>query len=271
LTKRGFKNTNAPARKKLCGLIIFKKTELSAHMEIRLKGIVVIAGNYGSGKTEVAVNLAVHHKRAGRDVRIADLDLVNPYFRTREVQKPLSRLGIDVILPPGKYMHADLPILSPEVAGAIGQNAGLTLLDVGGDDVGATVLSALADAMRGKDIQMIQVVNPYRPFTETIEGCTRIREEIEVASRLKVTGYIGNANLIDETTAADIHKGYTFMEELSAFSRLPVFCITAPERLVPDLDQRRFNCPILPIRRLLVPPWKHRPGLKQCAGPLFNC
>jgi len=80
-------------------------------LALDLEGIIVIVGNYGSGKTEVAVNLAIHRRRAGCEVRVADLDLVNPYFRTREARRPLADLGIEVVLPPERYLHADLPIL----------------------------------------------------------------------------------------------------------------------------------------------------------------
>ncbi|MBW1822913.1 MAG: cobalamin biosynthesis protein CbiA, partial [Deltaproteobacteria bacterium] len=131
-------------------------------MEIDLQGIVVIVGNYGSGKTEVSINLAVNKKRAGVDVSIADLDLVNPYFRTREARSQLSMLGIDMALPPNEYLQADLPILSPVVAGLIRNPVELTIIDAGGDDAGATVLAALADAFKGKSFQMLQVVNPMR-------------------------------------------------------------------------------------------------------------
>ncbi|MCK5485077.1 MAG: cobalamin biosynthesis protein CbiA, partial [Desulfobacterales bacterium] len=147
-------------------------------MEINLTGIVVVVGSYGSGKTEVSINLAVHRKRAGVDVRIADLDLVNPYFRTREAKGPLSEMGIEVVLPPDQYLHADLPILSPLVAGMIRQPAELTLLDVGGDDAGATILATLEDAFKNRLIRVLQVVNPLRPFTETFEGCLKVRKEI---------------------------------------------------------------------------------------------
>ena len=168
-------------------------------MEISLNGIVVIVGNFGSGKTEVAINLAVNRKRSGLDVRIADLDLVNPYFRTREARKALEALGITVVLPPQEYMQADLPILSPTIAGMIRQPDGLTLLDAGGDDAGAMVLAALGDAFSGIDVHMLQVVNPLRPQTATIEGCLKIKDEIEAAAKLTIKGLIGNANLIDET------------------------------------------------------------------------
>lgn len=224
-------------------------------MDFNLKGIVFIVGNYGSGKTEVCINLAVDQKLKNTDVRIADLDLVNPYFRTREARDVLSRLGVEVVLPPEKYMQADLPILTPAVAGMIQKPSELTLLDVGGDDVGATVLAALGDPLKGKDVQMLQVVNPYRPYTETVNGCLSIRSEIEAASKLSVTGLVGNANLIEDTTAEDIYNGYAFMKKLSDKSNLPLLFITAPENLSSDIDTDKFSCPLLTIRRQLVPPW----------------
>ncbi len=236
-------------------------------MEIDLKGIVIIVGNYGSGKTEVSINLAVHRKRAGVDVRIVDLDLVNPYFRTREARDPLANLGIDVVLPPEQYLKADLPILSPLVAGIIRQPGELTLLDVGGDDVGATVLATLEDNFKDKALRVLQVVNPLRPFTETIEGCLKIRDAIEHASRLTIDGLIGNANLIDETTPDHIHNGYEFVKTLSQRSGLPLAFITIARQLLTAMDLGRFSCPVLTIERQLVPPWqkpfefaKHNPS-----------
>ena len=225
-------------------------------MKIELKGVVVIVGNYGSGKTEVAISLAVYHKRAGIDVRIADLDIVNPYFRTREAKGPLSDLGIDVVLPPTEYLQADLPILSPEVAGSIRQPGELTLLDVGGDDVGATILAALEHEFKAISPRVLQVINPLRPFTESHEGCLKIRDAIESASKLTVSGLIGNANLIDETDLDHIYDGYRFVSELSEVSGLPLELITAGRALMSSLDLDRFACPVLPIDRQLVPPWQ---------------
>jgi hypothetical protein len=224
--------------------------------EIDLTGIVILVGNYGSGKTEVSINLAVHRKRAGIEVRIADLDLVNPYFRTREAKDPLADLGIEVVLPPEQYLRADLPILSPLVAGMIRQPSELTLLDVGGNDVGATVLATLEDEFKGKSLSVLQVVNPFRPFTETVEGCLKIRAEIEQASRLTIDGIIGNANLIDQTTPDHIYTGYDFVKTLSEHSGLPLEFITIARELWPAIDIRRFACSVLPIERQLVPPWQ---------------
>lgn len=225
-------------------------------MEIDLTGIVIIVGNYGSGKTEVSVNLAMERKQAGIEVRLADLDLVNPYFRTREAVRVLNQMDIDVVLPPSQYHQADLPILSPAVAGMIRQPSQLTLIDAGGDDVGATVLAALADSFKGQEPQVLQVVNPLRPFTENIKGCLKIQREIETASKLAVTGLIGNANLIDETSLEDINKGHDFLIQLSTACGLPLKFITAPVDLITEIDLNRISCPVLSIKRQLVPPWK---------------
>jgi hypothetical protein len=228
-----------------------------------IKGIVVIVGNFGSGKTEVSINLAVNQRRAGVDVKIADLDLVNPYFRTREARKSLSMLGIEVVVPEEKYLQADLPILSPVISGLIRRPSELTLIDVGGNDVGATVLAALADSFRNKQVHMLQVVNPLRPFTNTIESCMKIRNDIERASKMAITGIIGNANLIDETSVDDIYNGYDFVKALAIESRLPLKFITASVELLSEIDMGRFSCPVLTIERQLVPPWKKAVDLKR--------
>ena len=226
-------------------------------MAINITGIVIICGNYGSGKTETAVNLASARKKDGIDVKIADLDLVNPYFRAREARIPLEAMGIEVVLPDKKYMYADLPILTPAVAGIIQQPAELTILDSGGDDAGVTVLAALADHLSQKQVQLLQVINPFRPFTSDVKGCIRIKEEIENSSKIKVTGLVSNANLIDETTPEHVYKGYDFLREVSETTGLEVTFITAAAHLIPELEMDRFSCPVLEINRQLNLPWRN--------------
>ncbi|MGD8369457.1 MAG: cobalamin biosynthesis protein CbiA [Desulfobacterales bacterium] len=239
-------------------------------MEIRLDGIVIIVGNYGSGKTEIAVNLAVHRKRAGVDVRVADLDLVNPYFRTREARAQLAAAGIETVLPEEKYLNADLPILSPRVAGLIRNPAELTILDVGGNDVGATVLSALADALNHSRFSMLQVINPYRPFTDTVQGCLKIREEIEAASRQSISGLVANPHLLTETVAEDVRRGISFVRDLSEKTGLPLEFATAPVHLAPEIEDGGLGLPLLPIRRQLVPPWEQVVRLPGIASRLVE-
>jgi len=226
------------------------------HLEIDLHGIVVVVGNYGSGKTEVSINLAVERKKAGLSVRIGDLDLVNPYFRTREARGALTEAGIEVVLPPEQYLHADLPLLTPDIAAMIRDPGDLAILDVGGEDAGATVLAALADAFKGKKVHTLQVINHLRPGTSTLAGCRKTREKIEKASRMPITGLIGNSNLIDETGPEEIESGYEFVQTFAADSGLPLKFITVPRELLTDVERRLFACPVLPIARQLVPPWK---------------
>lgn len=224
---------------------------------LNLSGIIVIVGNYGSGKTEVAINLAADHKRKGLSVRLADLDLVNPYFRTREARQALADLAIDIVLPPLNLLQADLPILTPGVAGLIRQQQEMAILDVGGDSVGATVLSALAEAFAQavQPVQMVQVVNPFRPTTQSVDRCLKLRATIEAAARLPVAGWIGNAHMLAETTADHIRQGYALMTDLAHTSGLPLLCMAVVEHLLPGLHDT-IKCPILPIRRQLVPPWE---------------
>ncbi len=226
-------------------------------MPIRLSGIVIIVGNYGSGKTEVAINLAVQRKKNGLRVRVADLDLVNPYFRTREARQTLEALDIDLVLPADPYLQADLPILVPQVAGMIRNPGDLDILDMGGDDVGATVLAALADAFRplGDGVHVLQVVNPFRPNTDTVARCLKMRRAIEAGARMAVTGWVGNANLIEETTAEHVNSGMEFMGRLEAESDLPVEFVTVPQPILEQMDTAGSPWPVLPIHRQLVPPW----------------
>jgi hypothetical protein len=227
-------------------------------LEIRLAGLVIIVGNYGSGKTEVAVNLAFHHKQLGMHVQVADLDLVNPYFRAREARKAMENLGIGVILPPEQLMQADLPILMPQVAGLIGGPGDLAILDVGGDDVGATVLAALQHAFRRMEapVTMMQVINPFRPSTESIDGCIRMRRAIEDKARMQVGKWIGNAHMLEDTSLEHFRHGRDFMRDLQEASGLGVEFVTAPQQLLPLIDAEQTDWPVLPIHRQLVPPWK---------------
>jgi hypothetical protein len=223
-----------------------------------LSGIVIIVGNYGSGKTEVAVNLAIHQHQMGISVRIADLDLVNPYFRTRETRNTLTAMGIDVIVPPEHLMQADLPILMPQVAGALKAPGELTIIDVGGDDVGATVLSSLANIFTDspQSTLLLQVINPFRPHTRSVKGCLKMCRAIEARARMSVDKWVGNAHLLDETTIEHVYQGDAFMASLSEAGDPTVEFITAPYQLIDQLDSARLRWPVLPIHRQLVPPWK---------------
>lgn len=224
-------------------------------MKITDKDIVLFTGNYGSGKTEIAVNFSMGLARGGDRVSIADLDLVNPYFRCREARQPLEELGVKVVAPGGAYQSADLPILLPELRGLITRPSGIAVLDVGGDNVGATVLASLADVFSRTEYEMFFVVNQKRPFTGTVEGLIKILREVEQASKLSVTALAGNTHLIEETTAETVIAGAEFTAEAGRELGLPVKFIGVMEHLLPEVEGKLDGIPIVPMTRLLLPPW----------------
>jgi hypothetical protein len=219
--------------------------------------LVLIVGNYGSGKTEVAVNLAIRLSER-QSVSIADLDIVNPYFRCREARGEMERFGIRVINPEGDYQAADLPIILPEIRGAVLQGEGTLIFDVGGDDVGARVLSSLADVLASTPCSVLQVLNAKRPFTGTVAGCVKIRTEIETASRLRITGLISNTHLLEETDIPTILEGLQLARDVQDATGVPLAFVTASEHLRGKFAPRQADCPVLWIQRRMLPPWKLR-------------
>jgi hypothetical protein len=179
--------------------------------------LIMVVGTYGSGKTEVAVNLAIQLAVDGGRVQLADLDIVNPYFRSREARRLMEEHGVRVVIPPGAQAFADLPIILPEIQGMLHPPPGtITLFDVGGDDVGAKVLSSLRPAIGDSPYELWQVINSRRPFTSTPEGCLEMQHAIEESSRLKVTGLLVNSHLIEHTTAQTVLEGWRLALEVRA-------------------------------------------------------
>jgi hypothetical protein len=223
------------------------------------KGIIGIVGGYGSGKSEVAVNLSRHLAATGdKPVAIADLDIVNPYFRSREAAKQLESLGIRPLVPPGEQAQADLPIIIPEIKGAIKRHDGTLILDVGGDDAGSRVLSSLADAFVPGEYEFLLVLNANRPFTSTLESSIETMRRIETSSRLSFTGLIANTHLMEETTAEVVLDGLRLAEAVSAATSLPIAFVSATGPVLEKLTSRLGDYPVLRLDRSLVKPWEKR-------------
>lgn len=218
--------------------------------------LIAIVGNYGSGKTEVAVNLSLHLSRLGTTVQIADLDLVNPYFRCREAADLMSAHGIRVVMPPGAQAFADLPIVLPEIAGMLHpKDNTISLFDVGGDDVGARALAALRPRVREGEYELWQVINAKRPFTDTVAGCLTMQQQIEKASRWRVTGWLVNTHLIDDTTPDTILDGWRLGQAVSRASGLPIPLVAVMHQLADAPELAAIDSPILRMTRLMTPPW----------------
>ncbi len=232
--------------------------------------LVMVVGNYGSGKTEVAVNLALALADSGRGVQIADLDLVNPYFRSREAAALLRDHGIRVVVPPGAQAFADLPIVLPEIAGMLRPGPGTTtVFDVGGDDVGARALASFRTAIGDAPYQLWQVVNAMRPFTRDVEGCLGVQRAIEASSRLAVTGYVANAHLVTDTTVETVLHGIGLACAVAEKTGAPVRAVAVMEHLADDPRLVACGVPRLVMRRHMLPPWLVRRAADDGAeGPL---
>lgn len=229
--------------------------------------VIAIVGSYGSGKTELAVNLCLHLARQGSQVQIADLDLVNPYFRCREARQLMEQQGIRVVVPPGAQSWADLPIVLPEIRAMLRPADGvITVLDVGGDDVGARVLASFRTSVSDGQYELWQVINAKRPFTDTVDGCLAMRQAIEASSRWTVTGLVVNSHLIAETTAGTIVDGWHLAKSVEARTGLPIRFVAAMERFAqaPELDT--IEAPLLFLRRHLLPPWLRPESADEAAA-----
>lgn len=219
--------------------------------------LLIIVGNFGSGKTEVSVNLALRLIET-HPVEIVDLDIVNPYFRCREAREEMEKAGIRVTYPKGEFHSADLPIILPEVKGSVVSQKGYVIFDVGGDDMGARVLSSLADILEERTFSMLQVINACRPFTQDLKGCLKIKAEIEAASRLKMTGVIANTHLMDETDRDVFLKGLDLAKTLAEESGLRLEFATIDKQLYSCFKDEEVGCPLLTIDRRMIPPWRLR-------------
>jgi hypothetical protein len=178
-----------------------------------LNKLYIVIGAYGSGKSEYSVHLARQLNTQNYKVVLADLDVVNPYFRTRDVKDAFEKEGIEVIAPEGQYRHADVPMISPKIKGSI-ENQNLTvILDVGGDPAGCRVLARFTDACIKRGYQMIHVINTNRPFTSTPDEITLVKEMLEFASKLTINEFICNTNLMEFTDTEVVKKGIKIIQE----------------------------------------------------------
>ena len=202
------------------------------------KRLTLFAGHYGSGKTNIAVNYAFYLAKMGKKVCIADLDIVNPYFRTKDSEAELSAAGIELISPRFANSNVDLPALPPESYRLVQDKSTFGIMDIGGDDRGAFALGRFADAIRSEgNYRMAFVVNCYRPLTSSVEDAVEIMREIELAGGLDFTCIVNNSNLGPETTAKTVRDSLDFVNGLSELTGLPVWCHTAVESVAQELSE----------------------------------
>lgn len=184
--------------------------------------IIIVAGHYGAGKTNVATALAIKTKNEHpeRKVTLIDLDTVNPYFRAADSEDALNSAGVRTILPEFANTNVDIPTLPPEITSVFLSDE-TAFFDIGGDD-GATALGVYEKNIKQIGYEMLYVINMYRPLTETSEDAIAVMHEIEAYSRLRFTGIINNSNLGSETDADTVIRSSDYADEVARLSDLPI-------------------------------------------------
>ncbi|HPR18458.1 MAG TPA: hypothetical protein PLD62_09460 [Candidatus Cloacimonadota bacterium] len=182
--------------------------------------LIIVIGAYGSGKSEYSINLAQDYRAAGEEVILVDLDVVNPYFRSRDMQERFAAEGIDVVAPEGEYKHADLPMLSPRIMGAVQNLESTVILDVGGDPAGCRTLARYVENIRLRGYEMHLVINTKRPFTADKNEIITMLQMLEGSSNLRITEFICNTNLMEFTDAKIVENGIAIIEEVAREKRI---------------------------------------------------
>ena len=230
--------------------------------------VTLLVGHFGSGKTEIALNGALDLAAGGERVTLADLDVVKPYFRSRSARAILADAGVELLAPGGEQVHADLPIIVPQIRSVLRESDAKVIVDVGGDRSGARVLGSVADVMPSDVTDCLVVVNFSRPSTPDVDGAVAMVREIESVSRTRVTGLISNTHLMSETTTDIVCDGAARCAEAGRRLGVPVVAVTVQEHIAAQLDPTVVGCPLLILRRIVLPP--HELTIKQrTSGPLF--
>ena len=220
---------------------------------MQIKRMTLFAGHYGSGKTNIAVNYALHLKKLGEEVVIADLDIVNPYFRTRDSLEELTEAGIKLISSEFASSNVDLPALPQEVYSLLDKREEKAIMDIGGDDRGAYALGRYADAIKDENnYEMLFVFNKYRPLTPDAQSAYEIMQEIEAACNMKFTAIVNNSNIGELTEAQDVINSLDSVNELSSISGLPVKMTTVRADLINNLNGKVENLFPLTLQKKIV-------------------
>ena len=230
--------------------------------------ITILAGHYGSGKTEIAINLALTDRQKYEKVAISDLDIINPYFRSRDVAHLFQQNDVELISPKNRLATSDLPIVSGEIYRVLHDSRYRIIIDAGGDKEGATALGQYFHEWKGLNPKLLFVLNCNRPYVSRLEGALDTVQQIEKATRLKVTGIINNANIGSETTMPDIQKGLVLSQSLSERLEIPLLYTTISAHLKVEAEDFAQQHKVKFIQRYMKLPWEGKGdefyGKKSC-------
>ncbi len=217
------------------------------------KRVTLFCGHYGSGKTNVALNYALHLKQEGGEVTVADLDIVNPYFRTKDSRRELEEAGIRLICSEYANTNVDIPALPSDLYSITDDKSRRVVIDVGGDDRGALALGRIAPAILAEDCyEMLLVINRYRPLTPDAPSTLEVMREIEVAGGIRFTGLVNNSNLGEATDEDTVLSSLAYAEEVSSLTGLPVVMTTVKQSLYSALEGRIENLFPLTLQKKIL-------------------
>ncbi|MDP8220487.1 MAG: hypothetical protein P9X26_04025 [Candidatus Stygibacter frigidus] len=219
--------------------------------------ILIIIGAYGSGKSEYAINSAWQLKKHDKPVTLVDLDVVNPYFRSREVREDFAHQGIMVIAPDGEYSHADMPMLSPRIMGAVEDYSRIPVLDVGGDPAGCRTLARYVQNINKRGYQLKVVINTKRPFTSDLDGIIKMLESLEFSSRLKITELVCNTNLMEYTDQETVSEGIKIISQVAEELNLKFSEYLVMEKYADRIPNNLQGKKRVLLQYYLNKPWEH--------------
>ena len=218
-----------------------------------MKRITLFCGHYGSGKTNIALNYALAVRPDVDALTVADLDIVNPYFRTKDSREDLDAAGIRLICSEYANTNVDIPALPPDLYSITDDKRHHVIVDIGGDDRGALVLGRIAPAILAENsYEMLLVINQYRPLTPDAASTLEVMQEIEAAGGIRFTGLVNNSNLGEATDAETVLNSVSYADEVSRVTGLPVVMTTVKNTLYPELEGRIENLFPLKLQKKIL-------------------
>ena len=226
----------------------------------RLGRKIIVTGHYGSGKTEFSVSLAMllanNHPETTNNIALIDLDVINPYFRSREQREMLNNAGIDIY---GSAFEtestAEVPALSAKIRAPLEDNACRVLIDTGGNDAGAVVLNQFSKYFSGDDTMVLAIVNANRPDTSELDGALEHIAAIEHITGLNVSFIVNNTHMLRETTTAEIIRGYNLCKRICEKTGKQFLCSCYPKGIVNPEELTELQSNLMPLGLYMRPTW----------------
>lgn len=227
---------------------------------LQRKRIIVVVGHYGSGKTEFSVNAALFLKRQGMKTALVDLDIANPYFRSREQKELLEQNGVAIF--GNAYGHeitAEIPAITAAARGPLEDSDCHVVVDAGGDDSGARILNQFRKYFTGDDSEILCVINRNRKETSDVAGAKAHIQRIEAEIHLPVTGIINNTHMLRLTKAEDLMEGFLLCQQVSEATGIPIQATCCVEQLCGQVkalaEERKLSMELFPIQLYMRPTW----------------